>query len=47
MLPHLSDSPGGTDWTGPELGTHNRKVFCGELGLSVAELEALEGRGIV
>ena len=47
MLPRLSDSPGGTDWAGPELGAHNREVFCGELGLSVAELEALEGRGIV
>ena len=47
MLPRLSESPGGTDWAGPELGEHNDEIFCGELGLSAAELAELRSSGVV
>jgi crotonobetainyl-CoA:carnitine CoA-transferase CaiB-like acyl-CoA transferase len=47
MLPRLSESAGATDWAGPELGSHNAEIYCGELGLTAAELEQLRGRGIV
>lgn len=47
MAPRLADSPGGTDWAGPELGAHNREVYCGELGLAEGELEELRRRGVV
>ncbi len=47
MLPRLGDSPGGTDWAGPDLGAHNTEIFCGELGLSAAELALLEESGVV
>lgn len=47
MLPRLSSSPGGTDWAGPELGAHNLEIFCGELGLTAAELVELQRSGVV
>ena len=47
MAPRLSASPGGTDWAGPELGSHNAEIFCGELGLSPAELADLTTRGVL
>lgn len=47
MLPRLQASPGGTDWAGPELGAHNLEIFCGELGLTAAELAELERSGVV
>lgn len=47
LLPRLAATPGATDWPGPEVGSHNREVLCGLLGLSEAELEALRGAGVV
>lgn len=47
VLPKLTETPGGTDWIGPELGAHNEEVYCGFLGMSRAEFEDLMAEGIV
>ncbi len=47
MLPRLAESPGATDWAGPELGAHNVEVYCAELGLTADELGQLRRRGII
>jgi succinyl-CoA---D-citramalate CoA-transferase len=47
VFPRLSATPGGVDWTGPELGQHNGEVFGGLLGLSEAEIGALREKKIV
>ena len=47
ITPKLGRTPGGTLWPGPELGTHNREVYIGALGLDESELRALESDGIV
>ena len=47
MVPKLSETPGRTEWAGPELGAFNREVYVDMLGLSEAELEALEKNGVV
>ena len=41
LAPKLSDTPGRTDWAGPELGAHNREVFGDLLGIPDGELAAL------
>ena len=45
--PNLSRTPGGTEWPGPSVGAHNREVLGGILGLSDAEIESLQRRGVV
>ena len=47
MVPKLSDTPGRTDWAGPEVGAFNEEVYGELLGLSAAELAELEGKGVV
>lgn len=47
VAPKLEGVHAGTRWAGPNLGAHNREIFCGELGLSTEELNGLVGRGIV
>jgi len=47
MVPKLSETPGRTDWPGPEVGAFNAEVYGELLGLSAAEIAALEKRGIV
>lgn len=46
ILPKLAETPGTTDWPGPELGSHNMEVFGGLLGLNTAELATLKGQGV-
>jgi len=46
-VPRLSQSPGAVRWPGPELGAHNEEVFCGLLGMTRDELEALRRVGAV
>jgi succinyl-CoA--D-citramalate CoA-transferase len=46
-FPFLSETPGGVDWTGPELGQHNADIFTGLLGMSAERLAELRERGIV
>ncbi len=47
MSPKLGATPGGTDWAGPELGSHNREVLGGRLGLGEDELADLREKGVV
>lgn len=47
VLPALSDTPGSIRSSAPRLGQHNRDVYCTELGLSGAELDALREDGII
>jgi crotonobetainyl-CoA:carnitine CoA-transferase CaiB-like acyl-CoA transferase len=47
VLPKLSETPGGTDWTGPKLGEHNEEIFRGFLGLSQSEFEDLAADEII
>ncbi|MEZ5590878.1 MAG: CaiB/BaiF CoA-transferase family protein [Gammaproteobacteria bacterium] len=47
ILPKLSETPGGTDWPGPALGSHNAEIFGTLLGLSEAEQAELHQAGIV
>ncbi|GAB4423336.1 MAG: CoA transferase [Chloroflexi bacterium OHK40] len=47
VIPRLSATPGGVDWTGPELGQHNDEVFTGLLGLTPDDLGALRERKII
>lgn len=47
MMPRLSDTPGRTDWPGPEVGAHNAEVLGEVLGMSEAEIAALSDKGII
>jgi crotonobetainyl-CoA:carnitine CoA-transferase CaiB-like acyl-CoA transferase len=47
LIPRLSATPGGTDWPGPAIGAHNKEILGGLLGLSDAELNALQCEGII
>ena len=47
MSPRLDATPGGTEWPGPELGSHNREILEERLGLGEAEIEALRGKGVL
>jgi crotonobetainyl-CoA:carnitine CoA-transferase CaiB-like acyl-CoA transferase len=47
MAPKLKGTPGRTDWPGPELGSHNREVFGGLLGLDAARLDQLVKDGVI
>jgi crotonobetainyl-CoA:carnitine CoA-transferase CaiB-like acyl-CoA transferase len=47
IIPMLSETPGATDWPGPERGAHNREILGGRLGLSNDELDALRARRII
>lgn len=47
MVPKLSETPGRTDWAGPEVGAFNDEVYGELLGLSTQEIADLKTRGIV
>jgi crotonobetainyl-CoA:carnitine CoA-transferase CaiB-like acyl-CoA transferase len=47
IVPKLSETPGRTDWAGPEVGAFNQEVYGDLLGLSDKEMEALQGEGIL
>lgn len=47
VFPKLSETPGGVDWTGPELGEHNHDIFGGLLALSADEIAALQEQGVI
>lgn len=44
IVPKLSDTPGGVEWTGPELGEHNNTVL-GALGYSAEQIATLKAAG--
>merc|ERR1712226_445807 len=45
MVPKLSDTPGNTEWCGPEVGAHTRQVLSEYLGYSDAEIKRLRAEG--
>jgi formyl-CoA transferase len=47
IVPKLSATPGGTAWLGPALGAHTREVLAELLGVSAAEMAALESAGVI
>ena len=46
IVPKLSDTPGGVEWTGPELGQHNNEVLTA-LGYSTEQIAALSNQGTI
>lgn len=47
MVPKLSETPGRTDWPGPEVGEFNQAVYTDLLGLSAEEIARLEKQGVL
>lgn len=47
ILPKLDSTPGKTDWSGPELGSHNKEVLEDILGLDQQTLSNLRDAGII
>jgi len=47
IMPHLSRAPGGTDFPGSELGSHNAEIYENVLGMNQEELEILIKKGII
>jgi crotonobetainyl-CoA:carnitine CoA-transferase CaiB-like acyl-CoA transferase len=47
LVPKLSETPGRTDWPGPEVGAFNEEVYGDLLGLSAEELAELSRQGVV
>ena len=45
--PKLENTPGVTEWPGPEIGTHNLEIYGSFLGLSDNELARLKEAGII
>ncbi len=47
MTPKFSQTPGRTEWPGPEVGAFNHAVYADLLGLSAQDIAELKERGIV
>lgn len=47
VVPKLSETPGGVQWTGPELGEHNEEVYKNLLGLSESEIKCFRDAGVI
>lgn len=47
MVPKLSETPGRTDWPGPEVGAFNDEVYGELLGLSPEEIARLKSNGVL
>jgi crotonobetainyl-CoA:carnitine CoA-transferase CaiB-like acyl-CoA transferase len=47
MVPKLSETPGRTDWAGPEIGAYNEEILSGLLGMSDDEMKKLQDDGII
>ncbi len=47
ILPKLTGTPGGTEWAGPELGSHTQEVLTENLGLTEQQLAALKRQGVI
>lgn len=46
ILPKLANTPGGTEWPGPELGSHTDEVLVG-LGLDEKAIADLKASGVI
>jgi len=47
MIPKLSETPGRTDWAGPEVGAFNDEIYGELLGLTPGEISSLRQKGIL
>ncbi len=47
MLPFMSETPGRTDWPGPEVGAHNAEVLGELLGFGPDQLAGLRNDGVI
>jgi crotonobetainyl-CoA:carnitine CoA-transferase CaiB-like acyl-CoA transferase len=47
IIPHLSQTPGRTQWPGPQVGSHNDEIFSDLLNLSDDEQSELRDIGII
>ena len=47
VCPRMSDTPGGIDWLGPEVGAHTDEILSDRLGLTADAIAALREKGIV
>lgn len=46
IVPYIPGNPGSVRWPGPAVGAYNEEVLCDLLGLSAAEIEALQAGGV-
>jgi formyl-CoA transferase len=46
IVPKLSDTPGATEWLGPDLGEHTHQILA-ELGYDDAQQIALKAQGVI
>lgn len=46
IVPKLSDTPGGIEWVGPELGEHNDPILS-RLGYNLEQIKALRSEGAI
>ncbi len=47
VIPKLTETPGRTDWAGPEVGEHTEEVLSRLLGLSEHEIDTLRQEGVL
>ena len=47
LVPRLGDTPGRTDWPGPEVGAFNEEVYGDLLGLSAEDIDRLRDQGVL
>ena len=47
IMPKLEKTPGHTNWPGPELGSHNKAILGGLLGLSNEAMEILSKESVI
>ena len=47
FVPKLSATPGGTEWIGPPLGSHNQEIYCEFLGMNETEFIRLQEDGVI
>ena len=46
ILPRLEDTPGATDWPGPELGANTDEILA-TLGIDAEGISALKKSGVI
>jgi len=47
MTPILTETPGGTEWSGPELSEHTQEVLSELLGKNEEEIKKLGDEGVL
>ena len=47
VFPFMSRTPGRIRSTGGRLGEHNEEIYCGEFGVSKAELDRMKQEGVI